>query len=296
MVKFCEYCGAKNEGQSSFCGDCGKELRKSARPVQPTEVPTPSPAHPMRQVSLSQKPPKKKGGAGAVIAVLLALVVLAGAALAVIFVWKPFDKNREPSTENLIDPQEVFKKVENDYMALLPEKPAPIQTGAPLPTAAPVEFTPAPVQSGSYSSDYLLFTMDLGRGWTADESSLLSDNMVTFSKDEYSILSVIWVADTTTYDFASDYESYTEDFAAGSGGTSATVTEQGWAVTEQNYDTFYFYYTTFIDSDQHLYNYGFVIDDGYGGCYLLNYSQSASGATQEDLDEAINMVDSFTLM
>jgi hypothetical protein len=308
MARFCEFCGTKNEDGSAFCCGCGKELSKPeqthepeprqqiqqqayAAPVQQTPAYT-EPARREPSYYAPGQPPRKKSNTGLIIGIAAAVLVVA-AIVIVLFVIHPFGSGNSGS-EALIDPETVFAEVGDSYMDLLPEKPAPIVPAGPLPTAAPAEPLPDPA-SGTYRCDYLAFSLEPAAGWYADESLLNSDSMVTFSKDENAIFSVLYTSGTTTDYFEWDYQSFVDDYSVSAGGTGGEVTDKNWTTTLQGYDTYYLFYTTYNGSSAMLYNYTFVINDGSGNCYLLTLAQSAETATEQEIDEAFAMIDSFKL-
>jgi hypothetical protein len=302
MARFCEYCGTKNEDESAFCCRCGKELKKPEQarepePAQPQQIfnapAQQAPAYnaPVRQEPsyyAPNQPPKKKSSTGLIIGIAAAVLVIA-AAVVVLFVLRPAGGG---NSEALIDPETVFAEVGDSYMSLLPEKPAPIVPASPLPTAAPYEPLPDPA-SGTYKCDYLAFTLEPADGWYSDESLLYSDSMVTFSMNENAVFSVLYATETTTDYFEWDYQSFVDDYSVNAGGTSGEVTDKNWTTTLQGYDTYYLFYTTYNGSSAILYNYSFVINGGNGDCYMLTLAQSAKNATEQEIDEAFAMIDSF---
>lgn len=303
MARFCEYCGCKNDEDSAFCSQCGKELRnmEKAPPGQPVPVSEPVHSKPIQRTPaysdpVSQAPayytpsqaPRRPGKTGLIIGV--AAFAIIAAAVVLILVLKPFGGGAK-NTESLIDPYTVFAQVGDDYMALLPEKPGPIVPGEPLPTAAPYEPGPQ-IESDTYYCEYLEFTMEPYSGWYSDESALYSDNMVTFSKDDNSPLLVMYSSDTTSADFEADPQSFADSFTDG---TSAEVTDYGWEATLQGYATYYLFFSTYDGSREDLYCYTFVIDGGYEDSYIFIFIQDANNAVLEDAEEALAMINTFKM-
>ncbi|OQB23739.1 MAG: hypothetical protein BWY11_01623 [Firmicutes bacterium ADurb.Bin182] len=302
MAKFCEYCGRQNEDASAFCIQCGRELRRAeyaqtAYQPGPAQSGAASSAVPVIQPGPVYQPSaisRKKSNAGLIIAISAAVVV---AAVVLVLVIRPFGGGLKGGSA-FIDPQTVLTGVGNDYMGLLPEKPGPIVPGTPLPTAAPYNpaNNPGPTSAGTYYCEPFSYSLQLPPGWYPDESALYSQNMVSFQKDSNSILSVMYAIGATSDDFVWDNAEFMEEFAGSSGGSGWELTAYDWTTTLSGYDTFYLFFTTYKGSSAHLYNYTFVINDGdSGNCFVFTFSQDSASATEQDLEEALSIIDSFVM-